>query len=557
MAGSAIVKAVIEVKYDDLEKAQLALKKTGVEAVAFGEQAKKAKGGTGGLTQSVGDLSEKLDKGLENSLGRAFKATDRLSSIMGQVTAAAGLVGVAVSAGVAIYNAFAAESQRLAEEQRELAEALKEQAAAELDRAAAAADRAASAYQGLAKSAKVALHALTVDAMLQSGDHAAAIERAKRQQKSVLAEIDAAEWKIQRNEAKAADLESRLNLIRGSEDAHVLSGARKAIEAEQKAAIATAEAAARVVETKREELESANTDLNAAIGRQQTLIDSISTDTFGPEFSPTATTARARTVARDTVNIFAEATDEIAYQWERLPDRIEVALRDWEPLTAWSDSFKPAIADLADALDQDIGGALLSLNAAFEEAAANAKPLDDALASLESTFAASGEAAAAAAFDAIVYGDSFASVLNDFAEQQTKMAVISAAMETAKGIAASFVNPALAESHFAAAAAFAATAAVAGAATVATGGFNGSAGGAGGDGGGGSTDPAVAQSRTGRPAPESGNTQPIIVFEGPVYDSQQAAARALGATMSSAINASGESRGSPRIRAAVIRPGRR
>ena len=84
-----------------------------------------------------------------------------------------------------------------------------------------------------------------------------------------------------------------------------------------------------------------------------------------------------------------------------------------------------------------------------------------------------GEAMLSSAFDAAVYGDSFKDQLNDFAEAQAKTALISAAIETAKGIALSFINPAQAATHFGAAAAFGVAGVLAGGVALATGGFNG------------------------------------------------------------------------------------
>ena len=58
------------------------------------------------LTDTAGDLGEKFDKFAEQKVGRVFKATDRLNSILGQVKGAFGLVGIAVGGLAAAYTAL-------------------------------------------------------------------------------------------------------------------------------------------------------------------------------------------------------------------------------------------------------------------------------------------------------------------------------------------------------------------------------------------------------------------------------------------------------------------
>ena len=154
-----------------------------------------------------------------------------------------------------------------------------------------------------------------------------------------------------------------------------------------------------------------------------------------------------------------------------------------------------------------------------------------------------GSGLASAAYSALVFGDSFqestARVIGGLGQQ----AAVEALISTAKGIAASVLNPAAAGAHFAAAAQFGVAAAVAGVA---------SAGLSGGGGGGG----ASAVSPTGSPqiAPtpereqaESSSMVFNINFGGAViYDSKQAAEQAMADRITRLQNT--QRRGAPRRR---------
>ena len=155
-----------------------------------------------------------------------------------------------------------------------------------------------------------------------------------------------------------------------------------------------------------------------------------------------------------------------------------------------------------------------------------------------------GSGLASAAYSALVFGDSFqestARVIGGLGQQ----AAVEALISTAKGIAASVLNPAAAGAHFAAAAQFGVAAAVAG---VASAGLSGGGGGGGG---------ASAVSPTGSPqiAPtpereqaESSSMVFNINFGGAViYDSKQAAELALADRITNLQNM--HRRGAPRRR---------
>jgi len=155
-----------------------------------------------------------------------------------------------------------------------------------------------------------------------------------------------------------------------------------------------------------------------------------------------------------------------------------------------------------------------------------------------------GSGLASAAYSALVFGDSFqestAKVIGGLGQQ----AAVEALISTAKGIAASVLNPAAAGAHFAAAAQFGVAAAVAG---VASAGLSGGGGGGGG---------ASAVSPTGSPqiAPtpereqaESSSMVFNINFGGAViYDSKQAAEQAMADRITRLQNV--QRRGAPRRR---------
>jgi hypothetical protein len=149
-----------------------------------------------------------------------------------------------------------------------------------------------------------------------------------------------------------------------------------------------------------------------------------------------------------------------------------------------------------------------------------------------------GSGLASAAYSALVFGDSFqestARVIGGLGQQ----AAVEALISTAKGIAASVLNPAAAGAHFAAAAQFGVAAAVAGVA---------SAGLSGGGGGGGASAVSPTGSPQIAPTPESSSMVFNINFGGAViYDSKQAAEQAMADRITRLQNV--QRRGAPRRR---------
>jgi hypothetical protein len=148
-----------------------------VRSIAKVDDGLKGVGDTSGAAgRSIGDLSESLDKGLENSVGRAFKATDRLNSIVGQVGGAIGLATLAVTAMVAAYE-FATKALNKNTAAQKFANSVRNQATREID-----AYLAAYAQMPGATDEQVAAHV----------KEAAAVEAANRHHAEAAALLDAA-----------------------------------------------------------------------------------------------------------------------------------------------------------------------------------------------------------------------------------------------------------------------------------------------------------------------------------------------------------------------------
>jgi hypothetical protein len=155
-----------------------------------------------------------------------------------------------------------------------------------------------------------------------------------------------------------------------------------------------------------------------------------------------------------------------------------------------------------------------------------------------------GSGLASAAYSALVFGDSFqestARVIGGLGQQ----AAVEALISTAKGIAASVLNPAAAGAHFAAAAQFGVAAAVAGVASA------GLSGGGGGGGGASAVSPTGSPQTAPTPEREQAESSSMVFninFGGAViYDSKQAAEQAMADRITRLQNV--QRRGAPRRR---------
>ena len=159
-------------------------------------------------------------------------------------------------------------------------------------------------------------------------------------------------------------------------------------------------------------------------------------------------------------------------------------------------------------------------------------------------FVGFGQGMAEAAAGAMVMGESFQASVAQVLQSLAKTAAVQGLMETARGIAALFINPASAANHFAAAAAFGVAAAAAGGAAGALGG----GGGGGASGGGGRVSPSGSPQTATTPMREEA-TQTSMVFNvnfsgAVVYDTKRAAEQALADRITRVMNQN--RRGTPR-----------
>lgn len=160
-------------------------------------------------------------------------------------------------------------------------------------------------------------------------------------------------------------------------------------------------------------------------------------------------------------------------------------------------------------------------------------------------FANMGKGFAEAAVASMLMGESFKNGIALVLQGLAKQAGVQALMETAKGIAALFINPAGASNHFAAAGAFGAAAVAAGAASSALGG----GGGGGVGGGGGGVSPSGSPQTSSMMQREEATSSSMVFnvnFSGAVvYDTKRAAEQALTDRVVKTMRS--KRRGAPRI----------
>lgn len=163
---------------------------------------------------------------------------------------------------------------------------------------------------------------------------------------------------------------------------------------------------------------------------------------------------------------------------------------------------------------------------------------------INSFFSDMGRGLAEVAVSSIIMGESFKKGIGTLLLSLAKQAGVQAIMETAKGVAASILNPALASAHFSAAGLFATAAGVAGVAGNTLGGGAGGTGGgtAGGTGIMGSTETAPTVER--EQATSSELTFNVNFSGAVIYDTKKAAEQALADRVTKMMNE--RRRGKPR-----------
>ena len=169
---------------------------------------------------------------------------------------------------------------------------------------------------------------------------------------------------------------------------------------------------------------------------------------------------------------------------------------------------------------------------------------DEMKSKFKDMFANMGKGFAEAAVASMLMGESFKNGIALVLQGLAKQAGVEALMETAKGIAALFINPAGASNHFAAAGAFGAAAVAAGAASSALGG----GGGGGVGGGGGGVSPSGSPQTSQAPQRDEATASSMVFnvnFSGAViYDTKKAAEQAMADRITRVMKSN--RRGSPR-----------
>jgi len=168
---------------------------------------------------------------------------------------------------------------------------------------------------------------------------------------------------------------------------------------------------------------------------------------------------------------------------------------------------------------------------------------------LSGFFSNMGRGLAEVAVNSILMGESFKKGIASLLMSLSKQAGVEALMETAKGVAASFLTPALAANHFKAAGIFGAAALAAGSAGIALGGGASGTASAGGGGGGGGAMMGSSQTAPSIQREEATSSELVfnVNFSGAViYDTKKAAEQALADRVTKVMNE--RRRGSPRRR---------
>ncbi|MBL4769564.1 MAG: hypothetical protein JKY61_00070, partial [Planctomycetes bacterium] len=204
MAGEVIQKTKIEVDFSDLTKLDVALDKSGKEATEFGQTVNKASKSTEGFGRSIGDISEKLDKKLDKGLGRAFKATDRLNSILGQFAAVGAIATAAIGVLAGAYSTLRDKSAKVDAELANVTAGLISQAKA--------AELAKNAVVDLGKVSLKTFSQIVATAQAQARVSAAQAVLVVATERVIIAESKLAKERA-RQASKAASDHSGLNTI--------------------------------------------------------------------------------------------------------------------------------------------------------------------------------------------------------------------------------------------------------------------------------------------------------------------------------------------------------
>ena len=506
----ASIKRELQVKFSTTGDGQV------VRKIVQTDDALKGAADSGGkASQSIGQLSEALDQKLEGSVGKAFKATDRLNSIVGQVTGAIGLAGLAVSGIIGAYKLLTAGSDQAAKAQKIVADrikAVKEEAAA----AARKVNELAAAQGG--------------SAGFLSGPELAQLQDAEKRRTALLADRE-------RLTARALKTQEKLARMTGGmreQSVSVLQAERRELEARLDFTQGEIQLLGQVAAARRRAALAFDVQAAATVSGAKAVGEAMVETT-------TQTEKRIR-------GVFAPFEDQIGRVF---------ALRSTDEqfagFAAGLEGLVPVAMQVGDAI-RDALSVVPGIGLGDGEIQAVADETASALDAAREQVAAFGDTAArsmaGAAAATLVYGGSLGEVASQAIASLAAQATTEALFQTAKGLAylaESFFNPAAAASAstaFASAAAFGAIAAV----TVPVARASGSASQGGGTGSG---VPAGPSSRdVGRTDDAGGGGETVIINMG--NQRVFATERDVGSAVARSLNEAGRGRGRPRIRRAAI-----
>lgn len=445
----------------------------------IGQAAKKSEGEVDGLATRVGQLSEKLDRDLEDGLGKSFRAFDRVTGVIGQVTNVFALLSGTVIAG--LITEFANLTGKT-KEQEEAQRALEERTE-ELKRRF---EEARSAVEGFASQLGKSRFELDTQLQLQVIQSQRLIKFDEQRADFALRQLEIANETLQSTRAQREELEKRVAGARLDHQATLT--ARKMLH---KLRLVEADAAEKVAENEAKFRDASNKILERQIGLQNKLADE--------RQMQAELDAANEEILRDIAKERADVRSNVASAAEREREAVRQAIDDMlfmeEVGETWDDVLG-TVDELTEKLGEDMVDALAGLedrldrarDAGLEQADAMHAQLDaiaifsDEMQRVETMLVGVRQGLAAAAVDALIFGQSFEHGVNLVAQAAVREAGIGVLLETAKGLAALaqsiFYPPAgaAATAHFAAAGVYAGIAAVAGVTAAATGGLGGGAG---------------------------------------------------------------------------------
>ncbi|PHR17670.1 MAG: hypothetical protein COA38_20610 [Fluviicola sp.] len=482
--ATVIQKTKIEVDFSDLNKLDVKLNSSGKAAEDFGDSVSRTSKSTESFGRSIGDISEKLDKKLDKGLGRAFKATDRLNSILGQFAA----VGAIATAAIGVLaGAYAALRDSSAKADAELANVT-----AGLISQAKAAELAKNAVADLGKVSVRTFSQIVATAQAQARVSAAQAVLVVATEKTINAESKLAKER-ERQARKSASDHSGANTIiidnetaRGRKIEKIEEEIAKARALGVKAQQAVADAVGTLSRAEDEGVfERLPQFLRTALVEAESFADGLRGDVGGAIGDVAAAGDAWLKSWQKNTRAAASATKEMTEAEAKAIG--EAAAAQLRSLIALQEITGPIVAQ------QEADRLLVIADAAAEEAR-SLNALADIVARItkEQTAAAkssaewasaideTGKALSRSADDALnaalttaIYGGSFKDATNDILEALTIEAGVQGLKQLALGFGAAAIGSPTAPGHFKSAAVWGAVGVAGAIGTAATGGFNG------------------------------------------------------------------------------------